>query len=102
MKYLLDNLIPNVFNPAYWRNLWRQLKLVLRLTRDPQVPMYLKTLPFLVVAYLVSPFDIIPGFIPILGQLDDLALLVLGFNLFIRLAPADIVEKHKRELGLED
>ena len=100
MKDFLSNLIPNVLIPDFWRDLWQKFKLVLRLTRDPEVPLYLKALPFLVGAYLVSPFDIIPGFIPILGQMDDLAVLVLGLNLFIQLAPKEVVENHKRELGL--
>src|ERR1700737_3253345 len=45
-------------------------------------------------AYVVLPIDLIPDFVPVLGQLDDLAVVLLGLDLFIRSAPPDIVEEH--------
>ncbi len=58
--------------------------------RDPRVPWYAKAVVALVVAYAVSPIDLVPDFIPVLGYVDDLLLLPLGIALAIRLIPADV------------
>lgn len=58
--------------------------------RHPRVPWYAKLLALVVVAYALSPIDLIPDFIPILGYLDDLVLIPLGLMLVIRLIPADV------------
>lgn len=57
---------------------------------DPRVPWYAKALAACVVAYALSPIDLIPDPIPVLGYLDDLILLPLGVNLALRLVPADL------------
>ena len=59
--------------------------------RDPRVPWYAKTLALVVAGYALSPIDLIPDFIPVLGYLDDLLLVPLGVLLAIRLIPADVV-----------
>jgi uncharacterized membrane protein YkvA (DUF1232 family) len=65
-----------------WRERARRLKgevLALYLAcRDPRVPWYAKALAALVVAYALSPIDLIPDFVPVLGYLDDLILIPLG------------------------
>ena len=55
--------------------------------RDPRVPWYVKALALGVAAYALSPIDLIPDFIPILGQLDDLILIPLGVTLAVKLVP---------------
>ena len=50
-------------------------------------------------AYSISPLDPIPGFIPVLGQLDDLAVVLLGLDLFIRSAPQDLVDEHLAKIA---
>lgn len=55
--------------------------------RDPRVPLIAKILIGIVVAYALSPIDLIPDFIPVIGYLDDLILLPLGICLAIRLIP---------------
>ncbi|MDX1662425.1 MAG: DUF1232 domain-containing protein [Candidatus Promineifilaceae bacterium] len=97
---MLDQLLPNVLNPRYWLKTLQEIRLVWALIQDPRVPGYLKLLPALFVVYLLVPFDLIPGFIPVLGQLDDIALLLLLVPLFIRLAPDDLVEEYKAEMNL--
>ena len=57
------------------------LKLVWRLILDRRVPLFTKIIPLLALAYLVSPYDIVADFIPILGQFDDL--IVVGLLLFL-------------------
>jgi len=64
------------------------------LLRDPRVPSTRKGLLVLLAAYLVNPFDLIPDFIPVLGQLDDIAVTLLVLDVFIRSAPKEVVDEH--------
>jgi len=59
-------------------------------SRDPRVPWQAKIFVPLVVAYLLSPIDLIPDFIPVLGYLDDIVLVPLGITLAIRCIPVDL------------
>lgn len=59
--------------------------------RDPRTPWAAKVLAALVVAYALSPIDLIPDFIPVLGHLDDLILVPLGIWLTLRLIPAEVM-----------
>lgn len=61
--------------------------------RDPRVPWYAKVFGALVLAYALSPIDIIPDFIPVLGYLDDIVLIPLGITLAIRMIPREIMEE---------
>jgi uncharacterized membrane protein YkvA (DUF1232 family) len=67
-------------------------------SRDPRVPWYAKALAMLVAGYALSPIDLIPDFIPVLGYLDDVILLPLGILLVIWLIPPSIMAEH-RELA---
>jgi membrane protein DedA with SNARE-associated domain/uncharacterized membrane protein YkvA (DUF1232 family) len=64
--------------------------------RDPRVPWYAKGLALLIAAYAVSPVDLIPDFIPVLGHLDDVILIPLGIWLLLRLIPGDLLDEHRR------
>jgi len=64
-------------------------------SRDPEVPWYAKGLALAVAAYAVSPIDLIPDFVPVIGYLDDLILVPLGIALVIRLIPPEIMAKHR-------
>jgi len=70
-------------------NLFRSLidhgRLVLRLMMERRVPLYLKLLPLAAVAYLIWPLDFLPDLMPFLGQLDDLAALLVGLEAFVAL-----------------
>lgn len=57
--------------------------------RDPRTPWYARVLTMLIVAYALSPIDLIPDFIPVLGYLDELILLPAGIYLVLKLVPAD-------------
>jgi len=59
--------------------------------RDPRTPWYAKVLAAGVVAYAVSPIDLIPDFIPILGFLDDLVIVPLGTLLAIKMVPKQVM-----------
>lgn len=73
-------------------------------SRDPRVPWYAKLVAVLVVAYALSPIDLIPDFIPVIGYLDDLILVPLGILLVIRLLPPGLMAEHRaaaeKETGL--
>src|SRR2546425_12019181 len=76
------------------RRLPTYIRLVWALLRDSRVPGQQKLILAGIGAYLVLPLDLIPDFVPVLGQLDDLAVVLLGLDLFIRSAPPDIVDEH--------
>lgn len=65
--------------------------------RHPRVPWYAKVLALIVVGYALSPIDLIPDFIPVLGYLDDLVLIPLGIMLVIRMIPADVLAECRRQ-----
>lgn len=65
--------------------------------RDPRVPWYAKAVAGLVAAYALSPIDLIPDFIPVLGYLDDLIIVPLGILLAIRLIPSELMGEFRAE-----
>ena len=68
-----------------------------KLFKHPDTPKLAKAVAILVLAYAVSPIDLIPDFIPVLGQLDDLILVPLGVALAVRLTPKPLWEARLRE-----
>ena len=62
---------------------------------DPRVPWIAKVLAGAVAAYALSPIDLIPDFIPVLGQLDDLIIVPLGIVLAVRLIPPELLAEHR-------
>ncbi|MFN2137928.1 MAG: YkvA family protein [Candidatus Promineifilaceae bacterium] len=90
--------IPSLVNPNFWRKTWYEMRVGWQLLRDGRVPLPLKVLPVLIILYLLSPLDLIPGFLPVVGQLDDLGLLLIGLSTFIRLAPPDVVAEYRARL----
>ena len=62
---------------------------------DPRVPRLAKIVAVCVAAYALSPIDLIPDFIPILGYLDDLVILPLGIMLAVKLVPADLMSEFR-------
>jgi uncharacterized membrane protein YkvA (DUF1232 family) len=63
--------------------------------RDPRVPWHAKALAIGVAAYALSPIDLIPDFIPVLGYLDDLLIVPAGIALAVRLIPPDVLAEHR-------
>jgi uncharacterized membrane protein YkvA (DUF1232 family) len=64
-------------------------------SRDPRVPWYAKAMAVVVAGYALSPIDLIPDFIPVLGYLDDVILVPLGVPLVIRMIPSEIMAEHR-------
>jgi len=75
------------------------LRLAVRLLREPGVSALAKTVPFLATLYLISPLDLVPDVVPVLGQLDDLGILLLAFQGFLRLCPARAVTFHREAIA---
>jgi len=73
--------------PTYARMVWG-------LARDPRTPLPLKALLGAGLAYVLVPLDIVPDAIPILGQADDLTVLLLVLDLFIANAPSEVRDEH--------
>ncbi len=77
----------------------KNARLVWRLLRDPDVSAWLKTIPLASLLYLLFPFDFLPDLALGLGQLDDIAIILLGLKLFIELSPQEVVRHHLREMS---
>ena len=88
-------IVPSLFNLTYWKKIGGEIKLIYQLMMDARIPTYLKIFPILVGIYLLSPLDLIPEFLPIIGQLDDLGLLIVALSMFIRWAPDDVVAEYR-------
>jgi uncharacterized membrane protein YkvA (DUF1232 family) len=82
----------------------KQVRLAWRLFRDSRVPGWVKMIPFAGFLYLLSPIDLIPDwFLPGLGEVDDVVLLVLAMKMFIDLSPPGVVRDHLADLfGTKD
>ncbi len=63
--------------------------------RDPRTPVFAKLIGLLVAAYALSPIDLIPDFIPVLGLVDDAILIPAGVWLFEKLVPVDVMAEHR-------
>lgn len=74
-------------------------KLFWRLVKDPRVGLRPKLVLTGVLAYVVLPTDLVPDFIPVLGQVDDLVVIFLGLKFFLRLCPKEVVQEHVRSIA---
>ena len=77
------------------RALERDVHALYLAARDSRVPWYAKVVALAVAAYALSPIDLIPDFVPVLGYLDDLVIVPLGIMLAIRLIPPAIMAEHR-------
>jgi uncharacterized membrane protein YkvA (DUF1232 family) len=82
------------------RTIKRDAHAVYLAARDPRVPWYAKALALAVAGYALSPIDLIPDFIPVLGYLDDLILVPLGIWAVVKLIPARIMAEHREAAAL--
>jgi len=78
----------------------RYLRLAYRLTRDGRLTLGQRLLAVAGGVYMISPIDPIPGIIPVLGQLDDLAVLLLTLRTALRSCPPEIAAEHMARTGV--
>lgn len=74
-------------------------RLALRLLRDPRTPIVPKLILGAAIVYVLSPIDLIPDIFPILGQMDDLAVITLGLEMFFRYVPDWLKAEHEAEIN---
>ena len=82
--------------------LWTMLayvRLAVRLLREPHVTWSRKAVPLLAVLYVISPIDFIPDVLPLIGEIDDLAIVIAGIRFFVWLCPSDIVAFHQTAIA---
>ena len=82
------------------RDLVMRLKLITRLMGDGRVNFFIKFLPLASLAYLFWPIDAIA--LPIIGALDDAAILWIGSTLFVELCPTNVVNEHMQDLATSE
>lgn len=82
------------------RRLPAYVRLASDLARDPEVPAVAKASLVAAGAYAVSPIDLVPSIIPVAGQLDDLAALLLAIRMAIRMTPKEVAIPHLERAGL--
>ncbi len=69
--------------------------------RDPRTPWYARAWGWLIAAYALSPIDLIPDFVPVLGLIDDLLILPAGIWVFVKLVPGELFAEHRRTAEIE-
>ncbi|MDM5317860.1 YkvA family protein [Fictibacillus sp. b24] len=90
MRQIVDKI-------KHWaKEIKRQLYVLYLVSRHQDVPIYAKALAITIVAYALSPIDLIPDFIPLLGFLDDILLLPLGIVIVFRWISPSVLEECKK------
>ncbi|MET0939979.1 MAG: YkvA family protein [Mesorhizobium sp.] len=94
--------MPDWFDDArLWaRRIKRDVVALWIAARDPRTPMLAKVVAGTVAAYALSPIDLIPDFVPVLGYLDDLLIVPVGIMLAIWLVPADLMHEFRTEAAV--
>lgn len=92
---------PDEFNTilGWLKDFFGQFKLAWELLWDGRVPIFTKIVPLLTMIYLLSPVDFVPDLALGLGQLDDLAIFLIGLRLFIDICPPELVAEHRQGSG---
>jgi uncharacterized membrane protein YkvA (DUF1232 family) len=81
------------------RTISRDVHAVYLAARDPRTPWYAKALALCVAGYALSPIDLIPDFIPVLGYVDDVVILPLGILAAIKLIPKEVMADSRAAAG---
>jgi uncharacterized membrane protein YkvA (DUF1232 family) len=84
------------------RRIKRDVHALYLAARDPRVPWHAKVVAIAVAAYALSPIDLIPDFIPVLGYLDDLLIVPLGIILAVKLVPAHLMVEFRSAADTAD
>ena len=76
---------------AWAKGIKRDIMALYLAGRDPRVPWYAKAMALATVAYALSPIDLIPDFVPVLGYLDDLIIVPAAILLTVRMIPGEVM-----------
>jgi uncharacterized membrane protein YkvA (DUF1232 family) len=84
-----------------WQEKARRLKTELYVLylalKDPRTPWYARALVAVIIAYALSPVDLVPDFIPVLGYIDDLILIPAGIYLALKMVPGEVLEEYRQK-----
>ncbi len=81
------------------KNIQRELKVYRLVLKDKRTPFVAKVLLGIAIGYVISPIDIIPDFIPVLGQLDDLIIVPILILIALKMIPKSVVEECKTRVS---
>jgi uncharacterized membrane protein YkvA (DUF1232 family) len=84
---------------AFTRTIKQEIQVYQRVLRDSHTPWYAKALLGLAIGYLLLPFDLIPDFIPLLGQLDDLLIVPGLVWLALKMIPPEVVAECRKQVS---
>lgn len=73
------------------------IRLIWKLLTDSRVPFWIRIALPLALIYVISPIDIFPDLIPIIGRVDDIVAVVVGLMILLKLAPKKVVNQHKKD-----
>src|SRR5688572_28711297 len=82
------------------RSIKRDVLAIYLAARDPRTPWYAKALALCVAGYALSPIDLIPDFIPVLGYLDDVIIVPLGILAVVKMIPPKVMAEHRTAAAL--
>jgi len=77
------------------RTIKRDVHAIYLAARDPRTPWHAKALALCIAGYALSPIDLIPDFVPVLGYLDDMIILPLGILAVIKMIPPEVMAEHR-------
>jgi uncharacterized membrane protein YkvA (DUF1232 family) len=93
---ILPSPKPAIARARQWaRVIQRDVHAIYLAARDPRVPWYARALAFCVAGYAISPLDLIPDFIPVVGLVDDVIIVPLGIVVVLRLIPPEVLAEHR-------
>ncbi len=91
--------VPHIEEKSWLEELWKEFRLAFSLFLDRRVSLVYKiVIPLAWAFYFLMPADLIPDVIPVLGEIDDMALLVLAVHWFVMVSPREVVEEHLRKI----
>lgn len=90
---------PYVPQGNFIREIVQQAKLAYNLMLDSRVHPIVKLIPLAAAAYLLMPADLVPDILPIVGQADDVAILMIGLRFFFEFSPPEVVQEHLKRLS---
>lgn len=97
-KRSLETLINRLSDGAFVARAWSDIKMAYWLMRQRDVPIVAKAIPILALLYVVAPIDFVPDALPVLGQMDDIAIIMLGVRAFLRMAPPAVTGRYEADV----
>ena len=101
-KHNLEANVNRLTDLNFLQRSYKELQLAFWLIQQRDVPILTKLLPIAAALYVIFPLDFIPDVLPVLGQLDDVALFMLGIRAFLHLSPPEVVGRYEADKNIID